>query len=168
MSETKAAVVQVAKEKSGQGGDNEIVLKTGHKVILRPVAASLIDQVSSRIPDPDPPMWHNEEKGRDEPNPADPAYQKGLAAAAHQRGTAAMDAMIMFGIDLVDGVPEDTTWITKLKLLGIEIDNPDDLVELEFMFKRYIVVSPEDIRMITEVSGLSEEAIQAAEESFPG
>ena len=78
-------------------GPAEITLSTGDKAILKPVTASLIDAVTSRIEDPKPPMWHNESKGIDEPNPSHPDYLAAVDDANRRRGIAAMDAMVMFG-----------------------------------------------------------------------
>ena len=158
-------VAHVINEK--EKGDGTVELSTGYKAKLVPVSASLIDQVTSRIKDPDPPMWMNESKGREEPNPADPKYLRELEDAGRRRGLAAMDALIMFGVELEEPIPEDTTWIKKLKLLGIDVDT-DDPFEIEFYFKKYIAVSAEDISMVTQRSGMSAEEVAEAERSFRG
>jgi len=79
-----------------------------------------------------------------------------------------MDAMIMFGFELVDGVPEGDGWIKQLKLLSIDVSDSDDEVEREFLYKKFVVVTPEDLKLVTDISGLSAEAIREAEASFPG
>jgi hypothetical protein len=162
--DTTEAVVNVAKERSSN--EEEIkTLESGVRVTIHSVAASLIDQVTARIKDPDVPTWHNEEKGRDESNPNDPQYLSELQAADRKRGIAAMDAIVMFGFDLVDGVPEDDLWVKKLSILGVDV-NADDPIELEFAYKKYIAISPEDINLVTSKSGISQEALQEAESSF--
>jgi hypothetical protein len=119
-------------------------------------------------------MWHNDEKDRDEPNPADPTYIIALTQSEHKRNTAAMDTMIMFGVDLIDGVPEDDKWIGKLKMMvkrgmldlsGYELNDKDDK---EFLFKRYIAVGVEDLGLISAKSGITSKDIEKAEDSFRG
>lgn len=146
-------------------GDGTVVLSTGFRARIVPVSASLIDQVTAKIKDPDVPMWKNEEKGREEPNPADPAYLKALDDAARERGIAAMDALIMFGVDLVDDIPGDSLWVKKLKFLGIDVDT-DDPFEVEFYFKKYVAVSAEDVQLVTSRSGMTAGDVEAAERSF--
>ena len=162
---TAPAIVEVAK--GIQGDKDEIVtLRSGFRVRIKAVAASLVDQVTAKIKDPPVPMWMNEDKGREEPNYADPQYQTDLQEQSRLRGVAAIDAMVMFGFELVDGLPENERWVRELQLVGIDV-NPEDDVEKEFMYKKFIVVTPDDLRLVTDLSGLSSEAIQEAESSFP-
>lgn len=161
---TTSAVISVAKEREVKI-DEPITLRSGVRVYVRSVAASLIDQVTSKIKDPEPPTWRNEEKGRDEINYADPSYTRGMAEAERQRGVAAMDAIIMFGFDLVDDIPEDDLWLKKLAILGVEVDSKDPL-QREFAYKKFVAISPDDIGLVTSRSGISAEQIEAAEKSF--
>lgn len=163
--ETKNPVVQVAHIARGDDEQKVYTLSTGYKARILPVSASLIDQVTAQIKDPEVPMWFNEDKGRDEPNPSDTAYLKAMEEAAHSRGVAALDAMIMFGIELVDPIPEDDMWLKKLRKLGVEIDPEDDL-DREFAFKKYIATSAEDLSILSEKSGMGEEAVTEAERQF--
>lgn len=173
MSENKAQhpVVAVAKAELGEGIR---VLSTGVRAHIRPVAATLIDEVTARIPDPDIPTWHNPDKDRDEPNPNDPTYQRELRAATRRRGLAAMDAMIMFGVELADGMPEDESWLARLRLMHkhnlVDLDgyDLDDPLEREFLYKRYIAVGAADLVAIGRMTGVSEEGIAAAAANFPG
>jgi hypothetical protein len=168
MNETTNAIVEVARstrEETDTGGI--VTLSTGVRVKVHAVAASLIDQVTAKIHDPDPPKWYNEDKGREEPNYSDPVYIRDLGEAERARGIAAMDALIMFGFELVDGVPEDDIWVKKLDMLGVEIDSGNDL-EVEFAYKKYIASSTGDITLVTAKSGISAEDVEAAEKSFRG
>ncbi len=162
--DTTEAVVNVAKERKSNEA-REVTLDSGVRVVVHSVAASLIDRVTAQIKDPDPPTFHNEDKDRDEVNYNDPSYLKEMQDADRKRGVAAMDAIIMFGFDLVDSVPEDGMWVKKLKILGITVD-ADDEIEVEFAYKKYIVISPEDINLVTSRSGISQEALAEAERSF--
>lgn len=149
-----------------------VTLTGGVKARLVPVPATLIDEVSSRISDPEVPMWHNDEKDRDEPNPSNPVYIKALAGVARQRGLAAIDAMCMFGVELIDPVPPKDKWLTKLQFLERkgEIDlssyDLDDEMDVEFLWKRFIAVDAGLIQALTQLSAISPEEISTAEKSF--
>jgi hypothetical protein len=145
----KEPVVIVAEKKAGRSEEKVDKLSTGIKAKLGPVSASLIDEVTAKVKDPPVPMWHNEEKGRDEPNPGDPAYIEALS-----------------GVDLVDGVPEDDGWLVKLQFLGVVEDRELSAMEREFVYKKYIAVSAADVGKITELSGISSEELQEAEATF--
>lgn len=169
----QSPVLQIAKERKN-GNDKIVTLSTGYRAKINVVAATLIDDVVSLVKAPSVPMWHNEDKDRDEPNPSDPEYIKALAETDHRRNTVAMDTMVMFGIDLVDGVPQDTKWISKLKMMVkrgmLDLTNYDldDEEDKEFLFKRYIAVGIDDLNMISSASGISGEDVKRAEESFRG
>lgn len=168
--------VPVAKEKANRDGteNHEVTLAGGVRATLVPVSASLIDEVTSRIKPPKIPMWHNEDKDRDEPNPNDPAYTAELAEVGRKQSTAAIDAIVMFGVELVDGLPEDDKWLKKLQYmekrgnLDLSSYDVDDELDQEFLYKRFIGVSTDIITKISEISGVSGEDVEDAERSFPG
>lgn len=157
-------VVAVAREHRDASGDT--VLSTGVRAKLTPVSAALIDEVTARIPNPAVPMWHNPDGDKDEPNPMHPSYVAALTESNRRRGMAALDAVIMFGVGLVDPVP-DTGWEKKLKRLGIEVDasDPD---EREWAYKKYVAVGAADLNRLMALSGVSQEAVARAADSFPG
>jgi len=158
-------VVVVAK---AEDTDSDIqTLSTGIRCQIMPVSAALIQEVTSRIKDPQVPLWHNKEKGRDEPNPNDPGYVAELGEANSERGKAAMDALIMFGIDLIDSLPEDNRWLKKLQYMGIQVDETDSF-EVEFAYKKYVAVGNQDLILISQKAGISQEAIEDAAKSFRG
>jgi hypothetical protein len=149
-----------------------ITLSTGVKARIRAVASSLIDDMVSRIEIPEPPTWVNPEKEREEPNPDDPKYLKELRNAWKAQGEASLDAMVLFGVELVDGVPSIDEWLPKLKFLEkrkrldlSDYDLTDDL-ELEFVYKRFVAISSVDYNLITRLSGVTQEAVEEAEEVF--
>jgi hypothetical protein len=138
------------------------------------VAASLIEEVTMRVQDPPVPVWHNPDKDRDEPNPGNPEYQRALTRATRDRGMAAIDAMVMFGIDLAEPVPPADTWLPKLQFLerrgtldlsGYQLDNA---LDLEFLYKRYIAVSSMDLTMLSRSAGISPVEVERATRTFPG
>jgi hypothetical protein len=167
--------IEVAKSKRDKPELGTIITtKTGVMIRIVPVAAHLLDEVMHEVKDPEIPVQYIEEKSRDEPNPFDKQYLKDLAEAEHARGIAASDTLILFGVELFDGMPEDDTWLKKLKWLekkgkfdlsGYDLD---DEMDLEFVYKKYYVVSARDIPIVGTVSGMSEEEIERAMRGFSG
>lgn len=156
----------------GSEKDNVFSLPGGIEVMVLPVSATLLDEVTSRVVDPDPPMFHNEQKDRDEPNPLDPNYIKALQTNERKRQVAIMDIMTMFGIDLISGLPEDNGWVKKLELmekmghLDLSGYDFDDELDKEFVFKRFIVLNANLVTKIGSASGLTEDEVEKAESSF--
>lgn len=152
MDELEKKTLDVAKERQGDTSD-VVTLSTGVRARLKPVSASLVDAVTSRIPDPAVPIWHDPDKDRDEPNPLDPKYVASMVKANHDRGLAAVDACIMFGVELVDPIPADDTWVKKLTHLGITFDQADPF-ERDFAYKKYVAVGSSDLNQVMELSGV--------------
>lgn len=178
MSKVKSAVdgnaVMVAKhpavvtaKTNAKSNDGSVILSTGIKGKILPVAASLVEEVTAKIKDPDVPMWYNEDKEREEPNPIDPTYLKEMSEANRKRGIIALDAMIMFGLELADPIPEGGTWVKKLKWLGIEFDDQDEF-EREFAYKKYVACGNNDLVEISKLAGITQEAVEDAVKSFRG
>ena len=171
MDKNKNAAVQVAKDLDVKK-EKITTLSTGVRAVLLPVAASLIQAVTSKIKDPEIPNWHDPDKDREVPNPNDPTYLKQIQEAAEARAMAAVDASLMFGVELVDPIPENG-WDTKLKYLdkrnpfGLSDFDFDDDLDLQFLYKKYIAVGSDDLIKISKLSGLQPEDLAAAEASFP-
>jgi hypothetical protein len=164
--------VDVARER--RDPDEVVTLSTGVKAKIRPVAASLIDEVTSRVEDPDVPIWHNPEKNRDELNPSDPRYLTALAKVNRQRGQATVDAMVLFGVELMEEVPADDAWLHKLQYLerrghlNLSAYDLKDPLDREFLYKRFVAVGVQDLELITERSAVSPEEVAKAKASFQG
>lgn len=166
---SNAPAVQVAREQQPETDENAIhVLSTGVRVRLLPVSVSLIEEVRTRVKDPVVPILYDEEKDREIPNPNDPTYLRLLESAEEKRNRATVDAIIMFGVELVDPMPEDTSWIRKLALLGVDFDQ-DDEYAVEFAYKRYIAINTVDIpKVCTMSSPITGEEVEKAMSTFPG
>lgn len=168
--------VRAAKEIAEKSEKDETIveLAVGGRAKLLPVSATLLEEVNRSIVMPEPPMQYNEDKGRDQLNPTDPEYIKAVSEANRKRGVAGMDVMIMFGVDLLDGVPEDDGWVKNLRYLeklgNLDLSNYDldDDFDREFLYKRYIAVPVTLVDKITKLSGIDSEEVEEAEESFPG
>lgn len=152
----------------------ETELSTGVRVKLKRVPQGLIEEVVNRVKDPKVPVYFDPEKEREMPNPSDPDYLNAKAQAERDRSVAAIETIVLFGIELLDGLPEDDDWLTKLKFMArrglFDIDeyDLDDPLDKEFLYKRYIALSDEDFIMISStVSGaIDEEEIRKARQSF--
>lgn len=156
-----------------------IPFSSGYWANVTPVSASLIsDAQRLAVTAPTPPMVWVEDKQRDEPNPNDPRYLAAIEQHETDRTMAAIDAMILFGVEMVDehgeplDVMQDTKWLSKLKLLAkmgilnLEGFDFDDSIEVEFLFKKYVAIAPPDLAIVTGASGLSEADIAEAVETF--
>jgi hypothetical protein len=154
-------VVEVARKQGGTS-DGIHTLSTGVRVRVKPVPPALVNDVMLRVKVPQVPDVWNEKKGRAEPNPLDPGHIAALAYYDQERGAAALDAVAMFGLELVDGMPEDTTWVHKLGLLGIDVG--DDPIAQEFYYKKYIALG-NDLDQLQQVMGVTAEDVTNAKKS---
>jgi len=167
---SKNPAVTVAKEKVTE--NRERVLSTGVNVRIVPISASLIMEVQQHIPFPPVPIVYDEEKNQTYENPNHPSYLRGVEEVETMRSTAAMDAIIMFGVELLDGIPKDDTWLRKLKTMdkngaiGLKVYDLEDPIDLEFLYKKFIAVSSDDFQLISSMAGVTQEGIEAAEDSF--
>lgn len=173
-----AAIIEIAKNHNGSRGENvPIVLSTGVLALVIPVSASLLDEAMSSVPVPKVPLFKRED-GIEIENPDHPEYKQAVERAEVQRNMRSIDAMIMFGVILVDedgnptGAPADDGWIKKLRFMekrGMvnlgDVDLKDEM-EREFIYKKYIAVGAPDIFTITRKVGISEEEVQNALDSF--
>ena len=167
---TKNAVVAIAKETA----DNILTLSTGARIRVRPVSASLLMGVQNRIKYPPVPVVHDAEKQTDYENPNHPSYIRDCEDVDNRRGIAAMEAIIMFAVELVDGMPDDQTWLKKLETLqraGIvdlsdfDLENP---IDLEFIYKRDVAITTDDMDLITKIASPSQEGVDEIIALFPG
>lgn len=156
-----------------------VQLSTGYWVIVKPISVSVIADVQAGIKDPPVPEWYNEEKGRAELNPNDPAYQQALRETDALRNIAVTDAMILFGLELVDENGNAAArlplseWLPKLQFLqkrgtlDLSSYDTENELDLDFMFKKYVVVGAPDLITVMGATGLTEEEIARARQSFP-
>ena len=100
------------------------------------------------------------------------AYLKALEEAQRKRGEAALDAYLLFGVELVEGLPEDEVWVKKLrwlekrKQLNLEGFDLDDEFDREYLFKRYVAVSSEDYAKLSLMSGIPRREVLRASRTF--
>lgn len=154
MSDNKA--IEVARELQQEYDD--FLYVEDYAIRVKPIPAAIITDVTNRIPDPEIPVWYNKEMERNEANPGDPEYVRMKSEVERKRGEAMIDATILFGIELVDGIPPVEEWMPRLQFmirrgqLDLSQYNLDDPLELEYVFKRYVVGN---IALITHIQQLS-------------
>ena len=165
------AAVAAARDLANQNQDDLLEVE-GYTVRVKAIPAAIISDVTRRIPDPVVPLWHNPEMDRDEANPVDPSYIKAKEDVDRQRGEAMIDATVMFGIELPDGVPPTEEWLPRLQFMQkrgqIDLSGYDlsDPLELEFMFKRYIIANIALITFIQRISSVTPEDVGKAGQPF--
>jgi len=156
--------------------DNTIKLSTG--VVLRCMQAPplMLIRVMAAFPRPKPPVWHDPKMGRDMENPDDPDYIDRLKAWSMDQSNAMLNALIIFGTELVSkpkDIPsyKDDAWLEKYTLLGMEMKPDNQSWRYLTWVTTFAAVTAEDFNMIKEavgrLSGVPEKDVQAAE-TFPG
>lgn len=149
-------------------------LSTGYQAIIIPVGGSLIDDIVAGIEYPPVPTFMNEDKGRVEENPVDPAYLAARDAVDLQRANSAMEALLMLGVQLEGEwpLPRDKNWLAKLQFLErrgrIDLSQFDikEPMDLELMFKKYVAVGTKDLIMVGMKAGLSRADVEEAAKVF--
>ncbi len=166
--------VTAAKKEHGVGVIH--TLSTGVRIRLRPVALGMWQDALAELRKKEPkvPSFANPEKGgRLEENPNDPDYLRGMAAFIEEQGRVSSDVQFLFGVELVDGLPEDKSWLAKLRLLqrlgaidlsGFDLNDPTDL---EFLYKKHVAIGPTDATLVGRGWGPSEEEVAEAASFFP-
>lgn len=149
----------------------DVVTVRGIKLTLHGIPALAIQRAERTLP-PKPKVPWIEVKsvaGHTErvKDPSDEPYVEALAEWDTLRAEKINDAMLAFGVDV--DMPADETWMEVPKYLGIDI--PTDAVGQKLAFLKYFVLNTQQViaeivRRVSILSGLSEEAIVATEESF--
>lgn len=171
---TGNVAVGIAKEKKSGELGGIVELSSGIRARLLPVSPSIISEAQSSVAVPEVPKWYNDDRGDYEDNPDHPDYLRAMKQYDADQNMAAIDAMVMFGLELVDGVPEDDAWLKKLKLrermgftkVKLADFDLEDEIDVEFLYKRYIAVGTSDLVMVMRSAGITEEDIASASESF--
>ena len=158
--------------KKQQRASEEVILSTGIRAILVPVASNAIQEAVAEVTMPQVPT--QEIEGRSEPveNPNHPDYIVALETAKQEQAQAALDICIVLGVELIDGLPEDVKWLKKLQWLAkrkrISLDgyDLDDEMDVEFLYKKHIAMSNVDWELLGSISGISQEDRQQAADMF--
>jgi len=163
--------------------DNDItvyVCENGLKLKLRPVRQLIIYEAERKLTPPRVPTFYNEQKGRDEPNPADPAYQDAFRQYQYTRGMIAVDTYYILGTKPIEPLPADVdpvdspNWVDMLEATGANIsDIPPSGPRRYLAWLKYHAVPDTDMNvLINRISllsgGVSEEQVRQAEAVFRG
>jgi hypothetical protein len=165
------SAIETARELADESQD-DLWEVDGYQFRPKAIPVAIISDVTNRIPEPDVPVWHDPEYDRDVENPNDPAYIRAKSEVDRKRGEAMIDATVMFGIELPGGVPPTEKWLPKLEFMEKrgQVDlsgyNLDDELELEFVFKKYIIANIALINFIQNMSSVTPEDIGQAGRPF--
>lgn len=149
-----------------------VVLRTKQVPILR------LQAVANKIKPPKMEDYSYYDADREETiiNPNHPEYLQAMEAYHLQQGMAVMDALIVFGTEIVsvpEGVAplESDEWLEDLKFVGIEVVEGSKLARYLSWVRYVAAVTEADIALITKkaasASGTSEEMVATAIENFP-
>jgi hypothetical protein len=159
----------------------EFELSNGIVLTMRPVPPLLLQAVNNEFPVPDPPVVYMEEKGRDEPNPNDPAYQKELERIAEAQDLAVNDLTLAVGTSVKsvpEGYfpPESDEWIEQVefanRIVGIDvhIEHSDKTKRYLHWLRFYAMETASDIALVRglpmQLAGIREGEIEEVIESF--
>lgn len=160
-------VADVADEKQ----QNEIVtLPNGVRVRFHFVAPDLLRKVQDGIEDPPVPKFPNpDDPEREIENPTHPEYLKAKRLANQKRIDAVLQAAMLFGIELIDGLPEDDEWIDNLVFLNLI--SKEDVIGAsnklkEIWYKRFVAIDAKGFDILQEKMGLNQEDVARARKSF--
>ena len=153
---------------------SDIMLSSGVQLHLKKSPPFVVAQAVSNIHRPEIPMWTNEDKQREEPNPTDPAYEKALLEYHGATGTAIMNALLLFGVD-IEEVPDklpavgSDDWLEALTYLGIEKPKTEQIRKLLWL-KTVALTEDDDIQAVSTalfaIQGIGEEEVSKAIEAF--
>lgn len=152
------------------------VTSDGVRLTVKPVPALLVQDAQRALKKPKPPMWHNEQKNRDEPNPNHPDYLSEVAEYEEKLSDRATDTLLLRGLAVMEPLPDDVLpinsdgWIEELEYLGIEVPTNGFGRRLAWL-KYYILSNNDDLLNVTKEIGVAggivtEEAVDKAIDSF--
>jgi hypothetical protein len=174
--DNKARIRDRARQVGGGQGDGEsiVTLSTGVRVRLKAVSSTLVEEIKAAVPMPEVPKVWIADKEREEENPNDPRYVEAVERAMMARADATLDALILFGVELLDGLPEDDGWVQNLKMLErlghLDLGRFDlkDEFDRTFCYKRYVAVAGADLRLVGSLHGLNPVEVARAHATFLG
>lgn len=161
----------------------ECTLGNGIVLNLKPVPPLLLQAVNAEFKTPEPPVVFMEEKGRNEPNPNDPAYEKELEELAEAQDLAINNVILATGTSVKfvpEGYfkPEEDGWLATvdyvIKLSGKDIPfNREDPTERYLAWLRfYAIETGVDLALVQglpmNLAGIREGEIDEVLESFRG
>lgn len=176
VSPTKAAADTKKARSNKKKSRNKITTTpSGYRVKLVPVAANVIREAQARIPDAITRTYTNSTDGKEYENPAHPEYIAEVKIVEEERTKAAMNVMVLFGMELLDPIPDDNGWLEKCRFAKLITDDEykeaisdDGKYMREMLFKTYVVSDFSVINQIASMSGVTQEMIAQARDTFQG
>src|SRR3990167_3147458 len=177
MPEDQAAAIEAAAklvESQTVAGD-VITLSNGIKLRCKPVPQMIMRQIFLSHKKPEPPIIHNEEKGRNEPWEGDPLYQQQLEDWEMQLGEVTLNVAFSVGTSIEKvpkGMykPDDDGWFETLEAAGMEIKRNSPAARYLSWLRLYAAVAIEDAALISAAvaakSGVTEKDVETSLQSF--
>ena len=171
------AVIEVAEQIENTPVDNaSIVLSTGVVLKARAVSTLVITDLTRRLTKPTVPTVYNKDIGRDEENPFSPEYVGKMEKWEADVSSGMIDTFILLGTELVSipkGMPgaDGKEWREDMELLGIEISSSKKHSYL--LWIKYVAAPSQNdiseiITAVSRLSGVIEEDVDEAVDTFPG
>lgn len=169
---------EVASKKGTEDGPlDEVTLSNGIVLKCRKVPPLTLRYAISALPRPTPPVIYREDKGREEENPEHPDYLEALNNWSERQNEVSLNVMLSVGtsiIDVPDGVwgPDDGEWIDALEAAGIEVKRGSEAARYLSWLRFYALEEIKDLvrvsTVVAQLTGVREEDVAEATESFPG
>lgn len=121
------AAAEYAADSSFEIRKTTLTLSNGIVLRIKPVPQMLLRDATLKIATPKVPMWHNDQRDEDEPNPNDPSYLE----AMQEYNTAVMltagNAALVLGTECLTvpvgySRPEDEEWLEYARYANAEPD----------------------------------------------
>ncbi|TRO54467.1 hypothetical protein E2P63_01185 [Candidatus Bathyarchaeota archaeon] len=150
---------------------NEIItLPNGIRVRFHSVAPDLLRKVQEKVKDPQVPLAPlPDDPERFDENPFDPEYLEAKDLASQKRNDSIMQAMVLRGVELIDGMPEDESWLEDLIFLELidenDVKNASNKLK-EIWYKRYVALDMTGFDLLQKKIGLNQEMVAQARKSF--
>jgi len=163
-----------------EGMPHEVTLSSGVVLALRPVPPFALQEALRQIREPEPPMWLNPDKGREEPNAGDPDYLAAIDRYVEVRLETIANVTMALGTDLkscpesMPG-PEDDVWIEEMEVATdgrIAIPRTPPRARYVAWLRYRAMSRANDIAVVAALplllAGISEGEVAATLASFPG
>lgn len=177
--EALAAAARTIAAFQAEGMPHEVTLSSGVVLGLRPVPPFALQEALRQVRQPEPPMWLNPDKGREEPNPGDPDYLAAVDRYVETRLETIANVTMALGTDLKsvpDGMPgpDDDVWIEEMEVATdgrVQIPRTPPRARYVAWLRYRAMPRTNDIAVVAALplllAGISEGEVAAAMASFP-
>jgi hypothetical protein len=184
--ETAKNVERQLNAKDTKKEEKTFTLKSGVVLKLKEVPQVVYVDLRNSLPEPSPPIFYNENTGKNEPNMNDPRFKADYANWQVAMSTAIMDLSILFGSEIVSipddmPTPDDPEFKSDLRIiLGAMGHKPEEIRSMGaktryIYWLKYVATQgragkDEELdRLFTAIgrlSGVPEEDVEAAVDGF--